>query len=67
MGKRDPLQALAGGSGGTMRKLVGVAVAIALLVVVVKFPSDAAHWVKELWGLGEEIITGLASFIRQAS
>ncbi|QRP46906.1 hypothetical protein [Amycolatopsis sp. FDAARGOS 1241] len=66
MGKKDPLQALTGNGGGTMRKVLGVAIAIALLVVVVKFPSDAAHWAKELWDLGEEVITGLASFIRQA-
>ncbi|NKQ54419.1 hypothetical protein HFP15_16180 [Amycolatopsis sp. K13G38] len=66
MGKKDPLQALVGNSGGAMGKLVGGVIVVALLVIVVKFPSDAAHWLKELWGLGEEVISGLVSFIRQA-
>lgn len=56
MRRKDPLQALAGNTGsGTMRNLMGLAITIALLAIVVKFPSDAAHWAKELWG-----------FIRQA-
>lgn len=66
MGKKDPLQALAGNGGGTVRKLVGIAVTIALVVIVVKFPSDAADWVQRLMGWGSDIINGLVSFIRQA-
>ncbi|WP_199430843.1 hypothetical protein [Qaidamihabitans albus] len=49
-----------------MRKLVGIAVAIALVVIVVKFPSDAATWVRALVGTGSDIIDGFVSFIRQA-
>ncbi|PXY32116.1 hypothetical protein [Prauserella muralis] len=66
MGKKDPLQALASNGGGTIRKLVGIAVTIALVVIVVRFPSDAAAWAKALVGLGSDIIDGLVSFIRQA-
>ncbi|RBM22420.1 hypothetical protein DI005_06560 [Prauserella sp. PE36] len=66
MGKKDPLQALVGNGGGTLKKLVGIAIAVALLVIVVKFPSDAANWVQELWKFGEGVITGIVSFLRQA-
>lgn len=66
MGKKDPLQALVNNGGGTLRKLVGIAAVIAFLVIVVKFPSDAADWVKWLVGMASDIIDGLVSFIRQA-
>lgn len=67
MAKKDPLQALVNHGGGTLRKLAGIAAAIALLVIVVRFPSDAASWVHWLVGMGSNIIDGLVSFIRQAA
>lgn len=47
--------------GGTLRKVVGTAVVLALLVIVVKHPADAANWVKTAVGW----LDGLVSFIRQ--
>lgn len=67
MGKKDPLQALAGGGSGGLKKVAGIAIAIALFVIVVKFPGEAANWVSELWDLGEGAIDGIVSFIRQAA
>lgn len=46
--------------GGIMSKVVGTLVLIAVVVVVVKYPADAASWVR---GLGT-VIDGLVSFIR---
>lgn len=67
MGKKDPLQALAGGGSGTLRKVVGFAIGIALFVIVVKFPGEAATWFGNLWDLGEGAIDGIVSFIRQVA
>ncbi|MCP2255221.1 hypothetical protein LY13_003995 [Prauserella aidingensis] len=67
MAKKDPLQALAGGGGGGLKKVAGIALGIALFVIVVKFPGEAADWVGDLWNLGEGAIDGIVSFIRQAA
>ncbi|MCR3719910.1 MULTISPECIES: hypothetical protein [Prauserella salsuginis group] len=68
MGKKDPLQALTGGgSGGGLKKVVGIAIMIALFVIIVKFPGEAADWVGDLWDIGEGAIDGIVSFIRQAA
>lgn len=67
MGKKDPLQALVNNGGGTVRKLVGVAAAIAVAVIVVKYPNDAADMVTWLVGVGTDIVNGLVTFIRQVS
>lgn len=48
-------------------KLIGFAVALALLVIVVKHPGDAASWVKALAVGAGDVIDGIASFIRQAA
>jgi hypothetical protein len=50
--------------GGLLSKLVVTAVAVALLVLVVKYPSDAAAWTKDLVGLLGDVIDGLVSFFR---
>lgn len=67
MGKKDPLQALVNNGGGTVRKLVGIAAAIAIAVIVVKYPNDAADMVTWLVGVGTDIVNGLVTFIRQVS
>ncbi|NIJ14295.1 hypothetical protein FHU38_004639 [Saccharomonospora amisosensis] len=67
MGKKDPLQALVNNGGGTVRKLVGIAAAIAVAVIVVKYPNDAADMVTWLVGVGTDIVNGLVTFIRQVS
>lgn len=46
--------------GGLLSKVVGTLVLIAVLVVIIKYPADAARWVR---GLGT-VIDGLVSFIR---
>lgn len=47
--------------GGVLRKVIGTAVVLAVLVIVVKHPADAANWVKTAVGW----LDGLVSFIRQ--
>lgn len=44
MGKKDPLQALVNNGGGTVRKLVGIAAAIAVAVIVVKYRMTRPTW-----------------------
>lgn len=52
-------------SGSVLPKLVGALVVAALLVIVVKHPSDAADWTKQLFGLAGDAVDGIVSFIRQ--
>jgi hypothetical protein len=50
--------------GGMMSKVIGTAVVLAILVIVVKHPSDAANFAKTVFsGLGA-VIDGLVSFLR---
>jgi hypothetical protein len=46
--------------GGLLSKLLGTLVTIAVVVLVIKYPSDAARWVR---GLGT-VIDGLVTFLR---
>lgn len=48
-------------SGGVLRKVIGTAVVLALLVIVVKHPADAANWVKTAVGW----LDGLVTFFQQ--
>ena len=41
--------------GGVMSKLVGTAMVLAILVIVVKHPSDAADFVKTVFGWIDQI------------
>jgi hypothetical protein len=43
--------------GGVMSKVVGTAVLLAILVIVVKHPSDAANFVKTVFGWIDQIAT----------
>ncbi|MFB9690073.1 hypothetical protein [Amycolatopsis plumensis] len=52
-------------SSGVLPKLIGTAIAIALLALVVKYPADAATWAKNLAGMAGDVIDGLVSFFRQ--
>ncbi|MEU3272553.1 hypothetical protein ABZ639_17065 [Saccharomonospora sp. NPDC006951] len=53
--------------GGMLPKVIGIVVLIALGVIVVKHPTDAATWVKDGFsGLGD-VIDGVVSFIRGVS
>jgi hypothetical protein len=50
--------------GGVMSKAIGTAVVLAILVIVVKHPTDAASFAKAVFsGLGT-VIDGLVSFFR---
>lgn len=51
------------GGSSVLPKLIGVAVLIALVVVVVKHPGDSASWVQALFDLGESVVDGIASFL----
>ncbi|MBA8827086.1 hypothetical protein FHX42_004470 [Saccharopolyspora lacisalsi] len=53
-----------GGGGGVLPKVLRWLVGIALVVLVVKFPADAASWVRAAWGTGEGAIEGLVTFFR---
>lgn len=52
-------------AGGGLRKIVGLAVVIALLVVVVKHPADAAAAATSAAGFVGSVIDGLWSFVEQ--
>jgi hypothetical protein len=45
--------------GGVISKMVGAAVILAILVIVVKHPSDAADFVKTVFGWIDQIATFL--------
>lgn len=45
--------------GGMLSKVVGTAVVLAVLVIVVKHPSDAADFVKTVFGWIDQIATFL--------
>ncbi|SFK52759.1 hypothetical protein SAMN05421835_12372 [Amycolatopsis sacchari] len=67
MPSKNTMVPLSAGRGGVLTKLIGTAVVVALLVIVVKHPADAAAWLKDLIGWGTGIVDGIASFIRQAA
>ncbi|WAL65953.1 hypothetical protein ORV05_34735 [Amycolatopsis cynarae] len=46
--------------GGLLPKLLGLLTLIAVVVLVIKYPTDAARWVR---GLGT-VIDGLVAFFR---
>lgn len=50
--------------GGMLTKVVGAAVLIALLVLIVKYPGDAATWLKAGFGFASNAIDGLVTFFR---
>jgi hypothetical protein len=45
--------------GGALSKVVGTAIVLAVLVIVVKHPSDAADFVKTVFGWIDQIATFL--------
>lgn len=66
MAKNNLMPMPAGGSS-VLPKLITTAVLLALLVIVVKHPGDAATWTKALAGGVVDVIDGVASFIRQVA
>lgn len=50
--------------GGVMSKVIGTAVVLAILVIVVKHPTDAATFAKTIFGFLGTVIDGFVSFFR---
>ncbi len=50
--------------GGILSKLIGTVVVLAILVMVVKHPNDAANFAKTLFGGLEAVIDGVVGFFR---
>lgn len=53
--------------GGVLKKLLGAAVAIALLVILMQYPTDAASWAKSAIEMAEDLVHGIVTFIRQVA
>ena len=65
MAKRGSTQIPIPTGGGALRKIVGVAIVIALLVIVIKHPAEAAATATKAAGLVGDVIDGLWSFVQQ--
>jgi hypothetical protein len=50
--------------GGVLSKVIGTAVVLAILVIVVKHPAEAASFAKALFAGAGAVIDGFASFLR---
>jgi hypothetical protein len=65
MAKRGTTQIPMPTGGGLGRKIVGLAVVIALLVIVVKHPADAAAAATGVAEFAGDVVDGLWSFVQQ--
>lgn len=65
MAKRASTQIPMPTGGGPLRKIIGFAVVIALLVIVVKHPAEAAVVATKVAGLVGAVLDGLWSFVQQ--
>ncbi|HEY0690668.1 MAG TPA: hypothetical protein VGD71_16710 [Kribbella sp.] len=54
------------GNGGA-KKFLGLVVLVVVLVLVVKYPSDAATWVTSAVDTAGDVISGLVTFVRYLS
>lgn len=50
---------------GIMSKLIGILIGLAVLMLVIKYPGDAASWVTGAAHLLTNIVSGLVAFFRQ--
>lgn len=67
MAKKNTTIPVPTGGSGVLPKLVSTLVMVALLVIVVKHPGEAANWTRALFtGLGA-VVDGIVSFIRQVA
>lgn len=53
--------------GGLVSKLIGIAIVVALFMVVVNHPGDSAGWLKDLGGMFMDAVDGLATFFHNLS
>lgn len=65
MTKRGSTQIPVPTGGGPLRKIIGFAVVIALLVILVKHPAEAAVIATKVAGLVGDVLDGLWSFVQQ--
>lgn len=50
--------------GGLLPKMVGWVVALAVVVLVVKYPSDSARWATSTFHVLGSAVEGVATFLR---
>ncbi|MGI8308064.1 hypothetical protein [Saccharopolyspora hattusasensis] len=50
--------------GGTGKKVLGLLFVAAVVILVVKHPTDAAQWVKEGWATATAAAEGVATFLQ---
>lgn len=50
---------------GLLSKVVGTLVLVAVVMLVVKYPADAAHMGLGAWHLLTTVVSGLVTFFRQ--
>jgi len=50
--------------GGILSKMIGTVVVLAILVIVVKHPGDAANFVKTVFGGLGAVVDGVVGFFR---
>ena len=65
MAKRTSSQIPMPTGGGPLRKVIGLTVVVALLVIVIKHPADAAASATRLAGFMGNVLDGLWSFVQQ--
>lgn len=65
MAKRNSTQIPMPTGGGLLRKIVGTATVIAVLVIVIKHPAEAAVAFTRAAGFVGSVIDGLWSFVQQ--
>ena len=65
MARKSHTQMPVPSDSGLLRKVVGAAVAVTIVVIVVKHPADAASAATSAAGFVGGVIDGLWSFVRQ--
>lgn len=55
-----PLPAANGGA----KKVLGLVVLLVLVALAIKYPTDAATWVKSVAGAVGDVLDGLVTFVR---
>jgi uncharacterized membrane protein YdcZ (DUF606 family) len=65
MTKKNNMIPMSTRSSGILPKLVGGLVIVALLVIVVKHPGEAAEWAKQILNWLGGVLDGLVSFFQQ--
>lgn len=51
-------------SGSVVRKFIGGLILVSLLVIVVRYPGDAAGWVQSLVSAAGSLVDGVVTFLR---